>query len=297
MGSDADAKDDLKVAKKDDPVVDRKIRDFMCQNFYDIRTFGAVMTTFVKGALNCGQVRGPVQLSFARSVDPVLPQEVTITRIAITTEADAERKGTEMGRKYVIPYGLYRAEGYISANLARKTTGFSEDDLQLLWQAILNMFENDPLLTSGRNLEQLAQENEMYQQKLQALQQFPKTQPVQHTATPVWDEIDRIVSSLNDQERGILSNNKEYYDNSMAIQEMVNAELLLLVKGRIEASAEGKAIMEQQLSFVRRTSKTAKEETARRDALFREYVTEHSDMTWQEFIDWKNGKPQSKSKK
>lgn len=74
------------------------------------------MTTFVKGALNCGQVRGPVQLSFARSVDPVLPQEVTITRIAITTEADAERKGTEMGRKYVIPYGLYRAEGYVSAN-------------------------------------------------------------------------------------------------------------------------------------------------------------------------------------
>lgn len=159
------------------------------------------------------------------------------------------------------------------------------------------MFENDPLLTSGRNLKQLAQENEMYQQKLQALQQFPKTRPVQHTATPVWDEIDRIVSSLNDQERGILSNNKEYYDNSMAIQEMVNAELLLLVKGRIEASAEGKAILEQQLSFVRRTSKAAKEETARRDALFREYVTEHSDMTWQEFIDWKNGKPQSKSKK
>ena len=87
------------------------------KTFYDIRTFGAVMTTFVKGALNCGQVRGPVQLSFARSVDPVLPQEVTITRIAITTEADAERKGTEMGRKYVIPYGLYRAEGYVSANL------------------------------------------------------------------------------------------------------------------------------------------------------------------------------------
>ena len=122
----------------------------MTRNFYDIRTFGAVMTTFVKGALNCGQVRGPVQLSFARSVDPVLPQEVTITRIAITTEADAERKGTEMGRKYVIPYGLYRAEGYVSANLARKTTGFSEDDLQLLWQAILNMFENDHSAARGK---------------------------------------------------------------------------------------------------------------------------------------------------
>ena len=87
---------DLKSAKKDDPELDRKIRDFMCQNFFDIRTFGAVMTTFVKGALNCGQVRGPVQLSFARSIDPILPQEITITRVAITTEADAEKKGTEM---------------------------------------------------------------------------------------------------------------------------------------------------------------------------------------------------------
>lgn len=141
---------DLKAAKKDDPSLDGKIRDFMCQNFYDIRTFGAVMTTFVKGALNCGQVRGPVQLSFARSVDPILPQEVTITRVAITTEADAEKKGTEMGRKYIVPYGLYRAEGYVSANLARKTTGFSEEDLELLWQAILNMFENDHSAARGK---------------------------------------------------------------------------------------------------------------------------------------------------
>ena len=108
---------DLKAAKKADPQLDVKIRDFMCQNFFDIRAFGAVMTTFVKGALNCGQVRGPVQLSFARSVDPIVPQEVTITRVAITTEKDAEGKGTEMGRKYIVPYGLYRAEGYISANL------------------------------------------------------------------------------------------------------------------------------------------------------------------------------------
>lgn len=141
---------DLKAAKKDDPTLDGKIRDFMCRNFYDIRTFGAVMTTFVKGALNCGQVRGPVQLGFARSVDPILPQEVTITRVAITTEADAEKKGTEMGRKYIVPYGLYRAEGYVSANLARKTTGFSEEDLALLWQAILNMFENDRSAARGK---------------------------------------------------------------------------------------------------------------------------------------------------
>lgn len=139
----------LKEAKKKDENLDKKLRDFMCSNFYDIRTFGAVMTTFVKGALNCGQVRGPVQLGFARSIDPILPQEVTITRVAITTEADAEKKGTEMGRKYIVPYGLYRAEGYISANLARKTTGFSEDDLALLWQAILNMFELDRSAARG----------------------------------------------------------------------------------------------------------------------------------------------------
>ena len=120
---------DLKAAKKSTPDIDRKLRDWMCQNFFDIRTFGAVMTTFVKGALNCGQVRGPVQLGFARSVDPIVPQEVTITRVAITTEADAEKKGTEMGRKYIVPYGLYRVEGYVSANLARKTTGFSEEEV------------------------------------------------------------------------------------------------------------------------------------------------------------------------
>ena len=141
---------DLKAAKKADPGIDKKLRDFMCSNFYDIRTFGAVMTTFVKGALNCGQVRGPVQLGFARSIDPIMPQEVVITRVAITTEADAEKKGTEMGRKYIVPYGLYRAEGYISANLAKKTTGFSEADLELLWQAILNMFELDHSAARGK---------------------------------------------------------------------------------------------------------------------------------------------------
>lgn len=140
----------VKEKKKGDPDLDRKIRDWMCKNFYDIRTFGAVMTTFVKAALNCGQVRGPVQLGFARSVEPVMPQEVTITRVAITTEADAEKKGTEMGRKYIIPYGLYRCEGYVSANLARKTTGFTEDDLSLLREAILNMFEHDHSAARGK---------------------------------------------------------------------------------------------------------------------------------------------------
>lgn len=140
----------VKAKKKEDPELDKKIRDWMCANFYDIRTFGAVMTTFVKAALNCGQVRGPVQLGFARSIDPIVPQEVTITRVAITTEADAEKKGTEMGRKYIVPYGLYRCEGYISANLARKTTGFSQEDLELLWDAILNMFEFDHSAARGK---------------------------------------------------------------------------------------------------------------------------------------------------
>ncbi|MDD4849879.1 MAG: type I-C CRISPR-associated protein Cas7/Csd2 [Gemmiger sp.] len=141
---------DLKEMKRADPMLDVKVRDFMCKNFFDIRTFGAVMTTFVKNNLNCGQVRGPVQLGFARSVDPIMPQEVTITRVAITTEEDAARKGTEMGRKYIVPYALYRAEGYVSANLARKVTGFSEEDLAMLWQAILNMFENDHSAARGK---------------------------------------------------------------------------------------------------------------------------------------------------
>lgn len=140
----------VKELKKKDPDADIKIRDFMCENFYDIRTFGAVMTTFVKASLNCGQVRGPVQLGFARSIDPIISQEVTITRVAITTEKDAENKNTEMGRKNIVPYALYRAEGYVSANLARRVTGFSEDDLELLWEAIINMFEHDHSAARGK---------------------------------------------------------------------------------------------------------------------------------------------------
>ena len=139
----------VKEAKKKDPDIDLKIRNYMCDNFFDIRTFGAVMTTFVKAALNCGQVRGPVQLGFAKSIDPVISQEVTITRVAITTEKVAEEKKTEIGRKSIIPYALYRTEGYVSANLARKVTGFSEEDLELLWQAIINMFENDHSAARG----------------------------------------------------------------------------------------------------------------------------------------------------
>ncbi|MGX7200586.1 type I-C CRISPR-associated protein Cas7/Csd2 [Enterococcus nangangensis] len=139
----------IKQAKKEKNI-DEFVRDFMCKNFYDVRTFGAVMTTFTKNALNSGQVRGPVQIGFARSIDSIIPQEITLTRTAITTEKDAEDKLNTIGRKYIVPYALYRAEGYISANLARKVTGFSEEDLTLLWDAIANMFEHDRSASRGK---------------------------------------------------------------------------------------------------------------------------------------------------
>lgn len=129
---------------------DKEILDFMCKNFFDIRTFGAVMTTFVKANLNCGQVRGPVQISFSRSIDPIVPQEITITRCTLSNEKQAEDRNNTMGKKYVVPYALYKAEGYVSANLAKKVTGFSEDDLSLLWQAIINMFEHDHSAARGK---------------------------------------------------------------------------------------------------------------------------------------------------
>ena len=131
-----------KLPSKDDESA--KITGFMCDNFYDIRTFGAVMTTEV----NCGQVRGPVQLTFARSLDPIVQQEVTITRMAVTNAKDADKERT-MGRKHIVPYGLYRLEGYISAPLAEKT-GFGEDDLEILWQSLTNLFEHDRSAARGK---------------------------------------------------------------------------------------------------------------------------------------------------
>lgn len=121
----------------------RKVTQFMCDNFYDIRTFGAVMTTGV----NCGQVRGPVQLCFSQSAEPVLPQEMSITRMAVTNEKDIEKERT-MGRKQYVPYGLYRLEGFVSAALAAKS-GFSQADLDLLCEALMNMFECDRSAARG----------------------------------------------------------------------------------------------------------------------------------------------------
>ncbi|MDI6867807.1 type I-C CRISPR-associated protein Cas7/Csd2 [Methanoculleus sp.] len=124
---------------------DSRLTKFMCDNFFDIRAFGAVMTTEV----NCGQVRGPVQLNFARSIDPIFQQEVTITRQAVANERDIE-KGQTMGKKQIVPYALYRAEGYISAHLAQKTTGFSDADLELFWDSLVNMFEHDHSASRGK---------------------------------------------------------------------------------------------------------------------------------------------------
>ncbi len=129
--------------------VQKKAQKYICENYFDVRTFGAVMST---GDDPCGIVKGPVQMNFARSIDPVYVQDITITRQAVTTEDDFNKEGkhTEMGKKNFISYGLYRAEGYVSALLAQKVTGFSEDDLELLWTAIINMFEHDRSAARGK---------------------------------------------------------------------------------------------------------------------------------------------------
>lgn len=146
LADDKDAKDAKKKRKGSEDSV-RKARDWMCQNFFDVRTFGAVMSTGV----NCGQVRGPVQLTFARSADPVIASEHSITRMAVATEAESEKQEGDnrtMGRKHTVPYGLYRAHGFVSSFLA-KQTGFGEADLELLWQALGSMFEHDRSAARG----------------------------------------------------------------------------------------------------------------------------------------------------
>lgn len=151
---------EVNTAKKLSPQTDeeaQKLTRWMCDNFYDVRTFGAVMST----GINCGQVRGPIQLAFARSVEPIMPLEVSITRMAATNEAEKKTKqeGTDertenrtMGRKHVVPYGLYRAHGFINAKLAERT-GFDEDDLKLLFDALKNMFEHDRSAARGEMAE------------------------------------------------------------------------------------------------------------------------------------------------
>jgi CRISPR-associated protein Csd2 len=146
IGATHELKGDDKKRKGDGATVS-KARDWMCANFYDVRTFGAVMST----GINCGQVRGPVQLTFARSVDPIVALEHSITRMAVATEAEAEKQQGDnrtMGRKHTVPYGVYVAHGFVSAFLA-KQTGFSESDLELLWQSLEHMFEHDRSAARG----------------------------------------------------------------------------------------------------------------------------------------------------
>lgn len=151
---DAKAGKDAKLNPRDDTEA-AKLRDWMCANFFDVRTFGAVMST----GINCGQVKGPVQMTFASSVEPILPVEITVTRMAATNEAEKKKaaEGSDgdqrsdnrtMGRKHIVPYGLYVAHGFISAKFAEKT-GFSEDDLALLLEALTSMFEHDRSAARG----------------------------------------------------------------------------------------------------------------------------------------------------
>lgn len=144
----ADARQDERVKAKE-KAADKtaQARIVMCEKFFDVRTFGAVMST----GENAGQVRGPIQFTFARSVDPIVILEHSITRMAVATEAEAEKQGGDnrtMGRKYTVPYGLYRAHGFISSNLAADTK-FSEDDLTLFWESLQNMFDHDHSAARG----------------------------------------------------------------------------------------------------------------------------------------------------
>ncbi len=141
----AHEQDEVKTKEKGDKT--EAARMYMCKNYFDIRTFGAVLST----GKNAGQVRGPVQLTFARSIDQIVPLEHSITRMAVATEAEAEKQQGDnrtMGRKFTVPYGLYRCHGFVSAPLAFQT-GFSEEDLALFWDALVNMFEHDRSAARG----------------------------------------------------------------------------------------------------------------------------------------------------
>lgn len=175
-------------------------RQWMCRNFYDVRAFGAVMST----GINCGQVRGPIQLTFARSVDPIVALEHSITRMAVATEAEAEKQSGDnrtMGRKFTVPYGLYAAHGFVSSFLA-KQTGFDENDLELLWQALAQMFEHDRSAARGemstRGLYVFKHDSELGNAPAHNL--FELIQVKKNTEEPARDFVDYTVTV---QETGI----------------------------------------------------------------------------------------------
>jgi CRISPR-associated protein Csd2 len=190
---------DLKSESKKLPKDEQKAKEltaWMCANFFDVRTFGAVMTTEV----NCGQVRGPAQINFARSVEPVLPEEISITRMAVTKEQDLEKERT-IGKKALIPYGLYRAEGYLSAHFAEKT-GFSESDAEFLWQALVNMFDHDHSAARGkmnaRKLIVFKHASKLGNAPAHKLFDLVKVQRVGDTSTPARAFSDYTVSIARD---------------------------------------------------------------------------------------------------
>lgn len=205
------------TAKKLSPKSEQEainLRIFMCNNFFDVRTFGAVMST----GINCGQVRGPVQLAFASSVDPIVPLEISITRMAATNEkekkqrdesSDDERQDNRtMGRKHIVPYGLYRAHGFVSAKLAAKT-GFSDDDLALLWDALKSMFEHDRSAARGemttRRLIVFRHDSSLGNAPAHALFDLVDVQRKNGTDEPARGFGDYVVSFAGDVPQGVTS--------------------------------------------------------------------------------------------
>jgi len=192
----------------------RAITDWMCAYFFDVRTFGAVMTT----AVNTGQVRGPIQLAFAKSIDPIIPLEITITRMAVTTEKEAEEQQGDnrtMGRKHIVPYGLYRVHGFISAKLAEKT-GFSDDDLDKFWQALQMMFEHDHSATRG---EMVVRKLIVFKHK-DALGNMPSHKLFERiTVDRVKGESDTPASSFDDY--AIRINKEGLEENGVTVMEVV----------------------------------------------------------------------------
>ena len=186
------------------------ITAWMCANFFDVRTFGAVMTT----EINSGQVRGPVQLAFAKSIDPIIPLEISITRMAVTNEKDLEKERT-MGRKHIVPYGLYRVHGFISAKLAEKT-GFSENDLEKLWQSLQMMFEHDHSAARG---EMVARKLIVFKHK-DALGNMPSHKLFERVAVNrIKGEDGTPASSINDYE--IKINNEGLEEKGVAVKEIL----------------------------------------------------------------------------
>ena len=192
----------------------QEITDWMCANFFDVRSFGAVMTTKV----NSGQVRGPVQLAFAKSIDPIIPLEITITRMAVTTEKEAEEQQGDnrtMGRKYIVPYGLYRVHGFISAKLAEKTL-FSDDDLEKLWKALEMMFEHDHSAARG---EMVARKLIVFKHK-DALGNMPSHKLFERvTIDRVEGESGAPASSFDDY--AIIINNEGLEEKGVTITEII----------------------------------------------------------------------------